>query len=717
MKSEKSKSTVKSSKSRSDTAVQGTNDLSTLSKCSMVKLGYFPDNFLHHFVAKQCRRSPLIHRGYHIRTYVIDYLLKEFLKRTSPERKMRQIISLGAGFDSAFFRLKSLGLTENCIFYEVDFPQVVKRKAKIIQQVPELKALIGDKSYANSVHCAELFQDDYRLLGVDLTQVKVLNDVFCQAGIDSSSPTLILSECVLTYLMPQHSDAVIHWAMKTFTKAVFIDYEQINPSTAFGIFMQKHFAKTGSPLKCINTYPSIQSHKERFLKLGWSFCECSDMTDVYVNLISKEKRKELEQIELFDEFEEWHLKCCHYMILCAHKESTTPYLEFPIYSNSQNRTVSFPEEISSIIHNLQIPENQRSLLKRFGHSCILSFEKLLFIFGGFGKENGKFQRVSNIVISNLETLETVSLPVPTNLPKSHFALMYQSISLSTDGSIILYAGRQSPEKASSAVTIVELNNLDEDSSKLMSGEIAKEQSGDMSCGIDFRLGCKSYRINCQQLETKGEAPSSRWRHSSAIYKKNDVPVMFVYGGRDQHDTALDDGFVLDLQTKQWTKVTFRGEIPNALHSHTCSIWKNQYLVLAGGLLQESIPSQHIYLLDVDSFFFKRLKISGTLYPRYSHTAHIIENHLFLIGGVNHLHFSAGVAVINLLTGFSQEFNLPVKDQTDEIQMLHGHQSILLNNGQLTIIGGGGNCFSFGTHLNNAVNFINLKQLGLNKSDI
>lgn len=91
--------------------------------------------------------------------------------------------------------------------------------------------------------------------------------------------------------------------------------------------------------------------------------------------------------------------------------------------------MSFPEEISSIIHNLQIPENQKSLLKRFGHSCILSFEKLLFIFGGFGKENGKYQRVTNIVISNLETLETVSLPVPTNLPKSHCKFLQADIVL------------------------------------------------------------------------------------------------------------------------------------------------------------------------------------------------------------------------------------------------------------------------------------------------
>ena len=42
--------------------VQSTNDSSILSKYSMVKAGYFEDDFLKHFVSKDARRSPLIHR-------------------------------------------------------------------------------------------------------------------------------------------------------------------------------------------------------------------------------------------------------------------------------------------------------------------------------------------------------------------------------------------------------------------------------------------------------------------------------------------------------------------------------------------------------------------------------------------------------------------------------------------------------------------------------
>ena len=64
---------------------------------------------------------------------------------------------------------------------------------------------------------SELFQDDYRLLGVDLTQVKVLDNVFHQAGIDISCPTLILSECVLTYLSPQQlMDILFLWLKVNF---------------------------------------------------------------------------------------------------------------------------------------------------------------------------------------------------------------------------------------------------------------------------------------------------------------------------------------------------------------------------------------------------------------------------------------------------------------------------------------------------------------------
>lgn len=60
----------------------------------------------------------MFNRGYYIRAKTIDYILRKFLDSNDGEK---QIISLGAGFDSAYFRLKSQNLIESTVFYEVRF--------------------------------------------------------------------------------------------------------------------------------------------------------------------------------------------------------------------------------------------------------------------------------------------------------------------------------------------------------------------------------------------------------------------------------------------------------------------------------------------------------------------------------------------------------------------------------------------------------------------
>ena len=56
-----------------------------------------------------------------------------------------QIISLGAGFDSAFFRLQASGFLIKTTFFEVDFPDVVQRKADIIKnKVPLRQQVVGE---------------------------------------------------------------------------------------------------------------------------------------------------------------------------------------------------------------------------------------------------------------------------------------------------------------------------------------------------------------------------------------------------------------------------------------------------------------------------------------------------------------------------------------------------------------------------------------------
>ena len=73
---------------------------------SAVNLGYMKDPFVHHFVRKPTKRPPLINRGYFARQTAIDTLIDGFLKAGGDTVK-KQIISLGAGFDTRFFQLKA----------------------------------------------------------------------------------------------------------------------------------------------------------------------------------------------------------------------------------------------------------------------------------------------------------------------------------------------------------------------------------------------------------------------------------------------------------------------------------------------------------------------------------------------------------------------------------------------------------------------------------
>ena len=74
------------------------------------------------------RRYPIINRGTYLRTTAIDILISRFLA-TYPTG-LRQIISLGAGSDTRFFRFAS---TANLLYHELDFAANTRPKiAKIL---------------------------------------------------------------------------------------------------------------------------------------------------------------------------------------------------------------------------------------------------------------------------------------------------------------------------------------------------------------------------------------------------------------------------------------------------------------------------------------------------------------------------------------------------------------------------------------------------------
>lgn len=64
--------------------------------------------------------------------------------------------------------------------------------------------------------------------------------------IDTSLPTLVLTECLLIYMKKEDSQQVLQWIASTFTGDLAIaNYEMINPDDKFGKMMVENLENRG----------------------------------------------------------------------------------------------------------------------------------------------------------------------------------------------------------------------------------------------------------------------------------------------------------------------------------------------------------------------------------------------------------------------------------------------------------------------------------------
>lgn len=104
-------------------------------------------------------------------------------------------------------------------------------------------------------------------------------------------PTLIISECVLIYLVPEHSNRFLRWVSESFRICGFWMYEQIKPNDPFGHTMIKNLQERGCPLQSIETYPNEASQIERFLSAGFEKVQAKDMNYIYNNILSSQEKQ------------------------------------------------------------------------------------------------------------------------------------------------------------------------------------------------------------------------------------------------------------------------------------------------------------------------------------------------------------------------------------------------------------------------------------------
>ncbi|KAL1963885.1 hypothetical protein VTN77DRAFT_7691 [Rasamsonia byssochlamydoides] len=350
-----------------DRVVQGTDNDASVSRLSAVELGYLDDPFARILTAPSghgTRRFPIINRGTYVRTAAIDNLVHRFLDEPDGQPpKKKQIISLGAGSDTRVFRLFAKRPSLQLVYHELDFPVNTAAKIRVIRSTPLLQGTLhisspsSEEDVTISAEGDALHSPFYHIHPIDLRSLAkpptTTADAHSQTssdspsdpehsseknnappvllpGVDTSLPTLLISECCLVYLSPEDAAGVVDYFTKTLfprpstasadssdagTPLGLILYEPIRPDDPFGKTMVSNLAARGIQLQTLHRYASLDAQRQRLRDHGFDAGQgAADVDFIWENWVSEAEKERVARLEMLDEVEEWKLLAQHYCV-------------------------------------------------------------------------------------------------------------------------------------------------------------------------------------------------------------------------------------------------------------------------------------------------------------------------------------------------------------------------------------------------------------------
>ena len=196
-------------------------------------------------------------------------------------------------------------------------------------------------------------------------------------------------------------------------------------------------------------------------------------------------------------------------------------------------------------------------------------------------------------------------------------------------------------------------------------------------------------------------------------------LMVVIGGCNL-TTVHSDIWIIDTANNADTSLL--GHLPHGLHSHSACLIGPDLILITGGLTERGHPSRDVYVVDVRNRIVRQ--VESSLAHRFSHTSHHLLRKgdegggdvatVALIGGVSSAVTQPEMCVIRIDTALdkvmrSSEVGLEGCDE--EKVLLFNHDSYVDDStGEVVVLGGGGNCFSFGMNINRVQLRISLLKL-------
>jgi tRNA wybutosine-synthesizing protein 4 len=311
--------------------------------------------------------------------------------------------------------------------------------------------------------------------------------------------------------------------------------------------MLAHFEKMQAKLQSVDKYPETSKQEKRFLDAGWGSARARNLWELWgsSDFLTSSERIALDEVEPFDEWEEFALFACHYFLLVARSQ---PIANAPDPGPPHLEPSS--EQLSKSLKFVECAPDQE--YRRFAAPIPLNSQVggKVGCFGGMG-QNIRLKSIDVYPPDGETGRRNIS---PSVGPESR---MCHTITDLGNGTALLVGGRASPDKA--------------------------------------MADCWLYHSHTGVWERVADLPEPRYRHCAVAVNQGNV---MIAGGKSHSRSILTDFLVWSYESGWKTCKIENGddESPSLFGAIMATTGEENVEAgfIAGGMQHDGLVSQHIW---------------------------------------------------------------------------------------------------------------------------